>query len=484
MAQKAFYKAYLIMVAAALMVAAYPFVHQQMPLLDRNLRAYAIFPQFWLPIVPDSLSVSNPVLASTPDSAWSPELEATTQLASEPELPLIDDYQGIAHLAPFFKQLHQRKSQLRIAYYGDSSIEGDLICMTFRDSLQRKFGGRGVGFVPLMSQHAGFRRSVYQSASDNWHRYVVGSNSDPQFPGGISGEYFTAQHTQQDIEISQLDSLAPAAPRPWATFKGSRRLSRTGYFESARLFYGQPPVDSNRQLMASLSVQTDQQKQSYTLQPQAPINSLTILDSAARRLRLEFSISNELPLYGVSLESKKGIIVDNFPLRGNDGSALRSIPTGVLQAFQQELDYDLIVFHFGLNVLSAQSKDYSWYQRKIERLIDHYQKAMPGVPILILGITDKGTRVDGNMQSDPGILYVTAAQSQAARKKGVAFFSLYEAMGGAGSMVRWVEDEQPRLANTDYTHFTFKGAQQIGDYLLAFLNEHYMNYVVQQNEVL
>lgn len=484
MEQKAFYKAYLIMVSAALMVAAYPLLHQQMPLLDHNLRSYGVFPHFLLPIPADSLSMRSPVVASVPDSISSSEVEATAQVATEPEMPVIDDYQGIAHLAPFFKKLHQRKSQLRIAYYGDSSIEGDLICMTFRDSLQRKFGGRGVGFVPLMSQHAGFRRSVYQSASDNWHRYVVGSNSDSQFPGGISGEYFTARDTQQDIDTSQLDSLAPTTPHLWATFKGSRRLSRTGYFESARLFYGQPPVDSNRQLIASLSVQTEQQRRTYTLQPQAPINSLTILDSTARQIRLEFSLSDELPLYGVSLESKKGVIVDNFPLRGNDGSALRSIPTDVLQAFQQALNYDLIVFHFGLNVLNAQSKDYSWYQRKIERLIDHYQQAMPGVPILVLGITDKGTRVDGSMQSDPGILYVTAAQSAAAQKKGVAFFSLYEAMGGAGTMVRWVEDEQPRLANTDYTHFTFKGAQRIGDYLLTFLNEHYMNYVVQQSEVL
>lgn len=488
MKSKAFHKAFTIITTAALLIAVYPLLHQQVPLLEKNVKSYAVFSNLFIQAVQDSQQLISPVMAASPDSLQRDSNQFTLAkiepLNSE-IMPITGDYQGVEHLFPFFQELYRRNGQLRIAYYGDSSVEGDLICMTFRDSLQKQFGGRGVGFVPLMSPQPGFRRSIHQAASRNWNRNIVGKKNNLQLLRGISGEYFTAKYASKLPDTVSLDSLPPPVDaRYWATFKGSKWFSRTQYFEQARLFFGRPKLDSNAVALASLSVKADQRNQHYTLRPQAQINSLTILDTAAQRLRLDFQVPDRFPLYGVSLESERGIIVDNFPLRGSDGGSLRSIPVSILNDFQQELDYDLIIFHFGLNVLNPQLKDYSWYQRKIEKLIDHYQAAMPGVPILILGISDKGTKIGRKMQTDPSIPYITAAQRKAAQQKQVAFFSLYEAMGGAGTMVEWVEDKRPKLANSDYTHFTFRGARKMSDYLLTFLNLHYMDYVVQHAEEL
>jgi lysophospholipase L1-like esterase len=61
---------------------------------------------------------------------------------------------------------------------------------------------------------------------------------------------------------------------------------------------------------------------------------------------------------------------------------------------------------------------------------------------------------------------------RAAIRNETAFISLYELMGGNGSMVRWVEIERPRLAGTDYTHFNFEGADRISRQLFQiFLSE-------------
>jgi lysophospholipase L1-like esterase len=61
---------------------------------------------------------------------------------------------------------------------------------------------------------------------------------------------------------------------------------------------------------------------------------------------------------------------------------------------------------------------------------------------------------------------------RAAIRSEAAFISLYELMGGNGSMVRWVEKERPRLASTDYTHFNFEGADRISQQLFQlFLSE-------------
>lgn len=488
MKPKAFYKAFTIMLLAALLVAAYPLLYQQVPLLEQHTKSYAVFPRLLMEASPDSQRVSSPALATLPDSVSQDSNQfalARIEAPSTEVAPLTGAYQGVTHLFPFFRELHRREGQLRIAYYGDSSVEGDLICMTFRDSLQRQFGGRGVGFVPIMSIHPGFRRSIHQAASNNWRRNTVSSKNKLQLLRGISGEYFTARYAPPLPDTISKDSLPPPVDASyWATFKGSKWFSRTQYFERARFFYGRPKIDSNTVALASLSVKADQQRQNYTLRPETQINSLTILDTNAQRLRLDFQVPANFPLYGLSLESKTGLIVDNFPLRGSDGGSLRSIPVSILNAFQQELDYDLIIFQFGLNVLNPTLKDYSWYQKKIEKLIDHYQAAMPGVPILILGVSDRATKVAGRMQTDPSIPYITAAQRAAAQEKNVAFFSLYEAMGGAGTMIEWVEDKRPKLANSDYTHFTFKGARKMSDYLLTFLNQHYMDYVVQHAEEL
>ena len=50
-------------------------------------------------------------------------------------------------------------------------------------------------------------------------------------------------------------------------------------------------------------------------------------------------------------------------------------------------------------------------------------------------------------------------------------------MGGSGSMTKWVEEE-PVLANKDYTHFNFRGSKKVSDLLYKQLDAAYQNYKV------
>ncbi|MDR0995154.1 MAG: hypothetical protein LBL81_02555, partial [Tannerella sp.] len=55
-------------------------------------------------------------------------------------------------LERFFLALRaSRRRPVRIAFLGDSFIEGDILVADFRQALQQQFGGRGVGFVPVNS---------------------------------------------------------------------------------------------------------------------------------------------------------------------------------------------------------------------------------------------------------------------------------------------------------------------------------------------
>ena len=74
-----------------------------------------------------------------------------------------------------------------------------------------------------------------------------------------------------------------------------------------------------------------------------------------------------------------------------------------------------------------------------------------------------------------------AVDRNAAKKEQVSFFSLFEAMGGKGSMVQWVQDKTPKLANTDYTHFNFIGAHKAGNLILEFLLSNYNEYLLDES---
>jgi len=93
-------------------------------------------------------------------------------------------------LSYFFDALKNAKSKtVRIAHYGDSMIEGDLISSDIREALQNKFGGNGVGWLGIVSQDITFRLTTKHSYSTgNWETASVYTNNPKSLPIGISGE--------------------------------------------------------------------------------------------------------------------------------------------------------------------------------------------------------------------------------------------------------------------------------------------------------
>lgn len=481
MEKNTFVRAWLVIVLAALWLLTYPSVHDRIPWLKEHLRGYNFY---------ESLRSTQPK---------NKQRDAAKAKAKKPAAPVInpaseiqisaydakDQYHGLTFLANFYEKLRQRKSQIRIAYYGDSSIEGDLICQTFRDSLQKRFGGKGVGYVGIDNPIPGFRQSVRLSFSNNWQRKTVIDKDPGRFPFGISGENFRALFPRLIVpkdttgELAAIDTAPPPKPIPvhhWSEWGASKSFYGTRSFSSVRLFYGQSQGDSLAQSTRKVTSTYNGRSREIQLDGREILNSVTLADSMTTRVRADFKVPGSLPLYGVSLETPNGVIVDNFSLRGNSGRSLMRISQEQLSSFQSTLDYDLIILQYGLNVLNAKLQDYSWYTREMNPVIEHFQKAMPGVPILLIGPSDKSIKSGATMHSDPSVYRITEALRQSAMDKGCGFFSFYEAMGGEDSMVEWVERRRPKLANLDYTHFNSNGAKIAGNFLLTFLLGGYTEY--------
>ncbi|MCF8266811.1 MAG: hypothetical protein K9I69_01925, partial [Ignavibacteriales bacterium] len=59
-----------------------------------------------------------------------------------------------------------------------------------------------------------------------------------------------------------------------------------------------------------------------------------------------------------------------------------------------------------------------------------------------------------------------------AKNADIAFWNLFEAMGGMNSMESWVKANPP-LASSDYTHFNDQGARKVADLFSAALIDGY-----------
>ena len=110
-----------------------------------------------------------------------------------PGMTCIEDYGDSTHrgMEAFYRALDEAGSRpVRIAYFGDSFIEGDIFTADLRHLLQERYGGCGVGYVDITSQTYGFRPTV-RPAFDGWqsHAWTDSLGFDAKLQG-MAGRYF------------------------------------------------------------------------------------------------------------------------------------------------------------------------------------------------------------------------------------------------------------------------------------------------------
>ena len=179
--------------------------------------------------------------------------------------------------------------------------------------------------------------------------------------------------------------------------------------------------------------------------------------------------------YGTLLENGNGIYVDNFPLRGNTGVDLNHLSVDVLKEFNAMLNYKLIILQFGLNAAGSVKSNYSWYEREMVNVINKLKEAFPNTSILMLSVHDKSMKRGTQFVTDPSILKLLKTQIDIAKATDIAFWNLFEAMGGKDSMPNWVNSNPP-MAFKDYIHFNDQGAKKVADLLSDALLEAYDKY--------
>ncbi len=365
-------------------------------------------------------------------------------------------------LAHFFQSLNSTKKQkhkTRIAYFGDSMIEGDLITQDFRECLQNYFGGTGVGYVPITSIVSGFRTSVFHSF-DGWTTYNLLESIPSNHSLGIAGYCFVPNTFVDTTNLTAGSSVKYTAVK----------RNHLNKFIETKLLYGKSEgenyviINGNR----------------YKLSGTNTVNQL-VVNTSAQQINARFQCKSAIDIYGFSMESDSGVFVDNFSFRGNSGLPIQKVKQPIYTATNDCLGYDLIILEYGLNAVNPVVTDFSWYERGMNTVIKHMQASFPNASILLISVGDKSYRKDGVYQTDPSVPILVEAQKRMAKDNKLAFWSLYDAMGGNGSMVKWVEGDTV-FANKDYTHFNFKGAHKVGKLLFSKIISEYNDYNKQLNQ--
>lgn len=359
----------------------------------------------------------------------------------------IEDYSsGHVGLKRFFAALNKRQDlnrPVRVAFLGDSFIEGDIMVADFRSGMQKLFGGRGVGFVPITSVAAQFRPTVEQHA-EGWTTWSMLTDHEHSYT--LSGLVFEAKGDKASLAV-----------------KTTNRYPELLTVSSLKFIYEQ---NTSTEMQLVCNGGTD------TLRQALPATSLvTQYEKSGTFTEAHFSFTNTngFLALGVALEDNMGVVVDNFSLRGNSGLILARMDIGRCQALNAIRPYDLIVLQYGLNVVSDDVLKYGWYTERMVKVIRHLQICFPGADILMMGVSDRSRQEDGEFETMPAVLALLHAQRQAAKQANVPFWNVFGAMGGENSMVRYVEKN---WASKDYTHLSFRGGREIAAALLnAVLSE-------------
>ena len=361
---------------------------------------------------------------------------------------------GMSHFYAKLSHLDTLKRPVRIAYFGDSFIEADIFTAHLREKLQRQYGGCGVGYVSMYSPIAGFRRTVKHKA-EGWTRHLVsdsiGFNRSLQ---DLSNQYFIAQagaYTQLEGQ-SRYVSLLDTCHSSTLFFRSEDSLNVTPFINGVK-----QPV--------------------HKVRGADYLQAITVKGKIGKVQWMIDRIDSTACFYGVSMDPVKGVVVDNYSVRGSSGRQLQGIPSDVFHRYNKLRTYDLVVLQYGLNVAHGEVTNYDYYTHSMIPVVERIKRLFPQASVLIVSVGDREVKnEEGDLHTMPAVKSLIQYQKKLAYETKVAFWNMYEAMGGEGSIVEMVNSNPPK-ANLDYTHINFRG----GETLAGLLFEA-MKYGQQQYE--
>lgn len=380
---------------------------------------------------------------------------------SGPAIPIEDPTHALDH---FYAALARTESKqdsavTRISHYGDSPITGDVITGTTRHLLQQRFGDAGHGFIlPDRPWWWYNHQAISFTTSGDW---FADSLAEPRTRDGLFG----------------LGGVTfQAAAGRVARFSTSEDGDTGKDFSRMDVYYllqpggGQFRVAVNNEVEQTVSTNSNRPKSGFyeIRAPKAGANAFEIR-----------TLSANVRMFGAVLENDgPGIVYDSLGISGCFAEYLVNVMNKQHWAEQlQHRNPDLVILNFGTNESQDSDEDRESNEADLTEVIRRIRSALPKVSILIVAPMDRGRHAPGGkVVTWESIPKIVEMQQRVARNTGCAFFNMFAAMGGEGTMARWYSEKAP-LVLADLTHPNSDGATIIGNLTYRALIDGYTKYV-------
>ena len=337
-----------------------------------------------------------------------------------------------------YEKLLWNKEQVRVAFMGDSFVEGDILTADLRELLQDTFHGGGVGFVPVASPFTGFRQTI-KTSSKGWTPYNIMQRKSA--PAPYADDFFVS---------GWVAKAAEGASTRWDMTTKRRHLEEV---ERARLLF---ICRQKAEIGLKLN---DGEERVFFFEGDEVVRQIVVEQEQIRSLEMKvLSGADSFTGIGAEFDSKSGVAVDNFSIRSNNGQAMFWSNASVNSQINTMRPYDLVILQYGLNIMQADRHNYSLYGEQVEKMISYVESCFPGAAVLVMGVSDRSQKGEDGIKPMESAKSLTQSQREAAEHKGVAFWDTYSAMQRMGGMTEFVANG---WAGKDYTHINYAGGARI-----------------------
>lgn len=392
---------------------------------------------------------------SSSDVDFSSILPAKEQITSIEEFSAAEQtpMQGL------YEKLLSGKEQVRVAFMGDSFVEGDILTADLRELLQDTFSGGGVGYAPIASPFTGFRQTI-KTTSKGWTPYNIMQRKTT--PAPYSGDFFVSGW------------VAKASQGAFTRWDMTRKRRHADECRRARLLF-------ICREDATISVRLGQdEERTFTFEAGEQVRQIVIQSDSIRSLEMKV-VAGAAGFTGLGAEfdDVKGVTVDNLSVRSNNGQAMFWSNASVNAQINNMRSYDLVILQYGLNIMQADRTNYSLYAQQVEKMIRYVQSCFPTAAVLVMGVSDRSQRDENGITPMASAKDLTRWQRTAAERCGAAFWNTYAAMQHLGGMTTFVANG---WAGKDYTHINYAGGARIARELYYALLSGVQQYSAAQRE--
>ncbi len=430
-------------------------------------------------------------------------------------------------LETFFKALAELESAppdaqappvVRIIHFGDSHVASDYWAGVIRDKLQERFGNGGPGFVLPGRPWNSIRYAQAQSLDGQYWRtdgLRPGEADGVVGLGGMSLESFrpanpaSAQASYSQFEIfaatspgsdcltvqvddadyhdlaSNAEAVVPPPATPATEAPAPSGNSPGGGPNEAEMAKPSEPPDPPPPPVTTK--QTKKRRRSVPYVPPwkpwpagSPLDLLELSNSSPlaggpHRISIRSSCGSTARLLGLEFQNgTKGIVYDTDGVNGAHLTDLERPMPELRRALLQQSHPALIIISYGTNDIGEPGFTPSGYEESAYQILSKLKSDAGDASILVTGPTDRGNprrlrRIA--LQAEQAELQ--PALRRAALRAGCAYWDQQAAMGGPGSMARWV---RAGLGRIDYVHFSGPGYAKLAGMLYDQLMSSYSNF--------